>query len=300
MTEIYIERAQTRKGCRRVALGTLGLVALLVAAAMAWRRPRAHTHRLAPAPTPVPVVTAAPPAAASAAEDMRVLEAARQDMAADRLLDARQACYDLLERATDANVRQQAEDLLGQIHIALVMSPRPMPEKVEYTVQKGDTLASLAKKFGTTPELIARGNLVRGDLIRVGDRLRILQGRFSVAVDKSENTLVVLLNDRFFKRYRVGTGKYQKTPTGEFMITERVPQPTWWRPDGKAVPYGDPENVLGTHWLSLNLPGYGIHGTWQPETVGQHASEGCVRLLNEDIEELFTLLPVGTPVVITD
>ena len=78
-----------------------------------------------------------------------------------------------------------------------------------------------------------------------------------------------------------------------------MPQPTWWK-DGKAIPFGDTNNVLGTHWLALDVPGYGIHGTWQPETIGKQASAGCIRLVNAEIEELFTLVPVGTPVTITE
>jgi hypothetical protein len=175
-----------------------------------------------------------------------------------------------------------------------------MPEKVEYTVQAGDSLAKLAKDFGTTIELIQRSNNVTGSMIRIGDRLRIFQGMFHVEIDKSDNILDLYLNGRFFKRYRVGTGEYNRTPVGDFVITDRIFQPTWWRPDGRAIPYGDPENELGTHWLSLNIRGYGLHGTWQPETIGRQASAGCIRLTNDNIEELYTFLPIGTSVTIVD
>ena len=195
---------------------------------------------------------------------------------------------------------RQAEALLGEVNIELVLSPHDMPEKTEYTVQPGDSLAKLAKEYGTTVELLQKGNMVRGSMIRVGDRLRIFRGAFSLRISKSDNDLVVYMNDRFFKRYAVGTGEYNRTPVGDFEINDRIPQPTWWRPDGKAIPYGDPDNELGTHWLSLNIKGYGMHGTWEPDTIGKQASAGCIRLLNEDIEELYTLLPVGTPVTIVD
>jgi len=46
--------------------------------------------------------------------------------------------------------------------------------------------------------------------------------------------------------------------------------------------------------------GYGLHGTWKPETIGVQASAGCVRLLNNEVEELFLLTPIGTSVVITE
>ena len=62
----------------------------------------------------------------------------------------------------------------------------------------------------------------------------------------------------------------------------------------RPFPYGDPENILGTHWLGLNVPGYGIHGTWDTNSIGKQATAGCIRLLNDDIAELYTILPVGT------
>ncbi len=113
--------------------------------------------------------------------------------------------------------------------------------------------------------------------------------------------------DRFFKRYKVGTGKHGTTPAGIFVINDKIPEPPWWRPDGQVVPFGDKENVLGTRWLSLKpvegtdpVRGYGIHGTWAPETIGKQASAGCVRLLNEDVEQLYVLLPLGARVVIEE
>ncbi len=66
-------------------------------------------------------------------------------------------------------------------------------------------------------------------------------------------------------------------------------------------PYGTTQRrymgVLGTRRLYLG-DGYGIHGTDHPETIGRAASHGCVRLRNEDIEKLYDMVPVGTPVFI--
>jgi lipoprotein-anchoring transpeptidase ErfK/SrfK len=213
---------------------------------------------------------------------------------------AREKAFDALNIAQHPDIRRKAEDFLSDIHIRLALSPMPMKEKEDYTIKAGDSLDVLARRFGTTQELIAKSNNIRGSLIREGDRIRILQGTFSIEVDKSSNELRVSLNNRLFKRYRVGTGQHDKTPAGSFYITDRIMHPTWWRPDGRPIPYGDKENVLGTHWLSLDLKGYGIHGTWEPETIGRSESAGCIRLLNEDIEELYTLIPVGTRVEIKD
>ena len=252
-----------------------------------------------PAPPTAPVVTPRPPPAPPASTQGLLREA--QDLqAADNYQAAREKLQALLDSKPDAATQAQAEELLGTIDIGLVLSPRQMPEKTDYAIQPGDTLGKVAQKFGTSIELLMKGNNLTRSLVRVNDRLRVFSGKFTIRVDKSDNTLTLLLNDKFFKRYRVGTGQYNRTPVGTFAVTDKIAQPTWWRADGKAIPYGDPENLLGTHWLAINVPGYGIHGTWDPSTIGKQSSAGCVRLVNSDIEELFTLVPVGTTVIIED
>jgi len=225
-----------------------------------------------------------------------LLNEARRLQASGDLSSAREKAYEALSVVVQPLNRAAIETFLGELNILTVMNPHPMQEKLEYTIARGDVLAVLARRNKTTVDLLAKSNNIRGSMIRPGDRIRILNGTFSIQVSLSENTLTLFLNDRFFKRYRVGTGQYQKTPPGEFRITDRIAKPTWWRPDGKEIPFGHPENVLGTHWLSLDLKGYGIHGTWKPESVGKQESAGCIRLLNPDIEELYTLLPVGVSV----
>ncbi|MCX5679981.1 MAG: L,D-transpeptidase [Candidatus Omnitrophica bacterium] len=58
--------------------------------------------------------------------------------------------------------------------------------------------------------------------------------------------------------------------------------------------------MLGSRWLGISKPSYGIHGTTQPESIGQSVTEGCVRMRNEEVKELYILVPEGTEVVITD
>ena len=215
-----------------------------------------------------------------------------------KLLEAREAALKLISEAGDPVLVRQAEELAGALNINLTFSPLPMPEKAEYTVKSGDILGTIAKKYRTTVELIQKGNGIKGHLIRVGDQYQIMNGKFSIEVNKERNDLVVRLNDRFFKRYQVGTGKNAKTPEGQFKITDKIREPPWWKA-GKEIPYGDPENELGTRWMSINKKSYGIHGTWEPETIGHQASAGCIRMLNEEVEELFALVPLGTPVTIT-
>lgn len=196
------------------------------------------------------------------------------------------------------------EQFLSEIAMPLLASRRPMPEKTEYAIQSGDYLGKIAAKFNTPVALIAIANEIRDPTrIRIGQRLTLFDGTkhtFAVTVSKTRNDLLLTLDGTFFKRYRVATGKGGKTPVGTFKIVDKIEHPAWHVPGRTPIPFGDPDNLLGTHWLALDIDGYGLHGTWAPETIGQQASDGCVRLLNDDIQELYSILPKGTPVTITE
>ena len=237
----------------------------------------------------------------------RMLGEARAMVGDEAYGPARDLLFEALDLAgNDMALRSDVENLLGRVHIELVMTPRTMPEKVEHQVQSGEIIARIARHYGTTAKLVQISNGIDNpNLIRVGQRLRVLNQPFTVHVNIARNDLVLKLDGRFFKRYSVGTGKYGSTPVGTFRVSDRIPEPVWWRPDGRAIPFGDPENILGTHWLAISATGdteeafgYGIHGTWDDESIGRSESAGCVRMHNREVEELFTLLPVGTPVTI--
>ncbi len=258
----------------------------------------------------VATVTSTPTTSAVARDAVRrAIAQARTMIEADAYLAARDVLFEALDIAgSDTVLRRDVEDLLGSVHIELVLTPRPMPEKVDYLVQRGDSVARIANRHGTTVELVQRSNRIANpDLIRAGDRMTVLNKPFRLLVDKTRNDLVLQLDGRFFKRYNAGTGKYGRTPVGTFVVSDRIPEPVWWRPDGRAIPFGDPENILGTRWLAIRATGdtedargYGIHGTWNDASIGHAESAGCVRMHNPDVEELFMLVPVGTPVTIVE
>lgn len=81
------------------------------------------------------------------------------------------------------------------------------------------------------------------------------------------------------------------TPTPE-MLRENPRLPRW-------VPGGHPMNPLGVRALYLGSSAYRIHGTDAPWTIGQAVSKGCVRMLNEDVLDLYPRVPVGTRVTVT-
>ena len=163
----------------------------------------------------------------------------------------------------------------------------------------GDTLNSVAKKFNTTIELIMLANNLKNPDIKAASKLKVQTSRFSVIVDKSENTLSLKSNEEVIKVYTVATGSDNSTPTGVFKIVTNVIAPPWYTSKG-IIPPESPENVLGTRWLGLSKTGYGIHGTTEPHTIGSQCTLGCIRMLNNEVEELYSILPVGSDITIID
>ena len=86
---------------------------------------------------------------------------------------------------------------------------------------------------------------------------------------------------------------------GSFKIVNRIKNPPWYTKD-RVIPSESPENILGSRWLGISKESYGIHGTIDPESVGQQSTDGCIRMINPDVEELFAVVPVGTEVTIVD
>ena len=199
-----------------------------------------------------------------------------------------------------ASIRADLDPLVDE----LIFSPRMSKACVQHTVQSGDTLGRIAKKYGATVESVRWINRLESDLIHPGQRLKLFTGTVSVEIDKSEFRLDVLLDGHYLSSAPVGLGKYDRTPVGTFTIGLKQAQPAWHKKGRAPVPYGHPDNPLGERWMAfVNTPehqGFGIHGTDEPESIGTESSEGCVRMQNDEVVFLFRLLPSGSKVTIRE
>ncbi|SEM08301.1 L,D-transpeptidase family protein [Halomonas daqiaonensis] len=113
--------------------------------------------------------------------------------------------------------------------------------------------------------------------------------------------------------YPIGIGREGfDTPLGVTQTTMKIKDPAWYPPESvrrearengepppEVVPPG-PDNPLGQHAILLGIPGYLIHGTNRPDGIGMRASRGCIRMMPETIEALFSRIPVGARVNIID
>lgn len=232
--------------------------------------------------------------------DHSLLEEAMSYRDAGELQKARESYKTLLlEETASEELKEVAKSELESLNMKILFSPDETEDSEIYTVKPGDNLYNIAKKYGTTIGLIQKVNGLEGDLIKPGKKLKIVKAEFWIEIDKSENVLRLFTDAGPLKTYRVGTGADNSTPTGQFTITNKLENPTWYKA-GAVVPPDSPDNILGTRWLGFSLKGYGIHGTTLPESVGKQESSGCIRMLNQDVEELYSIVPTGTSVAVVD
>ncbi len=215
-------------------------------------------------------------------------------------LAAKNAYQELINNAPSSasemtNWQQKADDL----NIKLLFSSVITPKSVLYEIKPGDTIVKIAREFKTTPELIVKANNISGNKIFPGRKIKVWNAPFSITVDKSQNILMLKSDEEVIKTYVVSTGANNSTPVGTYKIVNKLQNPTWFKA-GAVVPAASPENVLGTRWMGFDLPGYGIHGTVEPQNLGKQVTQGCVRMSNGEVEELYTIVPVGTEVTIVD
>lgn len=131
--------------------------------------------------------------------------------------------------------------------------------------------------------------------------LRVTLSRFEITVFDEKGKLIALFP------CSIAADKAKLPPEGELQMTTIVPHPDYtYTPDrvsrgGRIVrrifPPG-PNNPVGSSWLGLTLPGYGIHGTPKPETIGRAESHGCFRLANWNVVRLRKMCETGISVVV--
>ncbi|GGG80040.1 carnitine operon oxidoreductase caia [Salipiger pallidus] len=170
----------------------------------------------------------------------------------------------------------------------------------------GIAVASPALAFEVAPRYRPQPVRVKNDLAP-GQILILPRAHFLYFVDQPGQAI----------RYGVGVGRAGLEFTGDAVIEVKKEWPTW-RPtnemierdpgayrrfkDNDYVQPGGPENPLGARALYLFQNGrdtfYRIHGTTEPQSIGRSVSNGCIRMLNEHVTDLYERVPIGTPVTV--
>ncbi|MBL7157457.1 MAG: L,D-transpeptidase family protein [Candidatus Omnitrophica bacterium] len=205
-----------------------------------------------------------------------------------------------IERFPDPEDAARIQSDIEEINMNILLSDVITNESFSYQIKPGDTLAGIASKFNTTVELLKRSNTLKSDLILPGKSLKVSKIKFKILVNKSENILALKKQTgETIKTYIVATGENLTTPTGTFKIEEKLISPVWYKV-GAVVKPDSAEYELGSRWIGLSISGYGIHGTNNLASIGKHITKGCIRMSNDDVEELYAIVPAGTTVTIIE
>lgn len=178
----------------------------------------------------------------------------------------------------------------------IYFSPQPH-YMTAYEIQAGDQLGKVAKLYGVPWEYLASLNRTDPKRIRPGQKLKVIKGPFGAVVDLRRFELTVEHHGFVVKRYKIGIGADNSTPIGEFTVRNKLPNPTYYGPNGVVIDANNSENPLGEHWIDIG-DSYGIHGTIDDDSIGKAESRGCVRMLNKDVAEVFQFLGIGSKVII--
>ena len=120
-----------------------------------------------------------------------------------------------------------------------------------------------------------------------------------ISINLAARSLALFEGTEKIRLYPIGPGTpYTPTPVGYYKIRSKDVNPSWTSPTtGKTIPSG-PDCPLGYRWMQIQ-GNYGIHGTNNPDSIGHYVSNGCIRMQEKDVEALFDLVKIGTPVEIT-
>lgn len=248
----------------------------------------------------------------------RLIASGEEALSSNRPVEARQFFNRALHhRAATEGDKRLLRQRLAALSETLIFSPTVVPGDAlveTYTIKAGDSLTRIVAMHDLKVDwrAVARINRLSDPRrIRVGQTIKLVKGPFHAVVYKGAYRLD-LYSDRmdadgnrfFIRSFPVGLGEYGSTPTGTFVVrpNSKLINPHWVNPrTGERFDADDPKNPIGEHWLGLDgvddrtrtLSGYGLHGTIEPQSIGQDASMGCIRMLPDDIALVYELLGEG-------
>jgi len=169
-----------------------------------------------------------------------------------------------------------------------------------YKVAPGDTLTGIGQRHCIPYALIMKLNGLTTTDIMAGQTLKVIQGPIHVEILKARKELRAWLGDVCLRTYEVGIGAEDSTPEGTFVVRNKVKHPPYQpqhKPRSEHRASGAPDNPLGSRWIDIGNH-YGIHGTIEPDSIGRSVSEGCIRMHNTDVEELYDMVVIGATKVV--
>jgi len=157
--------------------------------------------------------------------------------------------------------------------------------------------------YSTTDETAsAYQGIKRGKIVA----FNTAKAKGSIIISTKRNELYYVLGSGKAVMYRVATARKGFEWSGTHKVSSKTQWPDWRPPSEMRARHpelpvfmaGGPKNPLGARAMYLGSSIYRIHGTNEPKSIGKSASSGCIRMLNEDVTELYRLVKIGTEVTV--
>lgn len=228
-------------------------------------------------------------------EVARLLKRAQELEDSGDLVSARMILQKLRLRLDAATVRPLVEKRIGEVNTKLILSDKPMPGKLLYTIQSGDLVSRLTHKYGNTEEYILRVNKIdHPEKIRIGQELWVLDNPiFELMIDKSDFKAVLLFNNSFFKTYQVGLGDPGTVPAGSYEVRSRNQIRDRLSKETYSVLLVASGNTSAVSNLTLS-------GAANESNLGMISQAEGIVFNKSGIEELYVLLSAGSIVTIIE
>ncbi|MEL7088652.1 MAG: L,D-transpeptidase family protein, partial [Planctomycetota bacterium] len=197
---------------------------------------------------------------------------------------------------------------LNEVNAELFWSPEITEgDPITRPYQNGGLfLSQIGPRFRVPYQLLEIVNDLPANRLQADHVIKVVQGPLHARVIKSQFLMDLYALDPqgrpvYICSFPVGLGEKDKTPEGNWQVTKgsKVVNPSW-RDDqnGEFFAPDDPKNPIGDYWIAIhglddgnkNKRGFGIHGTIDPDSIGTEASRGCIRLADDDIELVFSML----------
>lgn len=235
-----------------------------------------------------PVVTPTPD------PGIAMFEEAKQQIARGDQGDAQRILLALIQSFPDSARGNDARRLLGDLNIREFFSPVPGPDKTEYVVVRGDSIAKIAVKTKAPAELIFKANGLSSLTIQPGKRLIIPKGQFSLVINTKKGDVTLVNNGSFFRWYKPLEVKLAtKVVLGQFKMREKI---AW--SDGIRVAFGEKKYLGSSRWIVINDNGITLYSETNSQTPNAQKPGTGMMLGPADMEELFALVVRDTPVIV--
>jgi LysM repeat protein len=200
----------------------------------------------------------------------------------------------LIQNLPNSEKNADARKLLGSLNVQEFFSSEPGPDKTEYVVTRGDSMAKIANKTKCAAELIFKANGLSSLTIQPGQKFIIPKGNFSLLINLKKQDLTLLNRGIFFRWYRPLEFKLPATAgPGQFKVHEKIA----WSASAR-VAFGERNYLGSSRWIVINVNGIAIYSETNPQSPNAQKPANGIMLASPDMEELFALVAKDTPVIV--